>query len=431
MEDLQSLETEIISGISACNELGQLENLRVSEVGKKGRVSLLMRELGKMTAEEKKIFGPRLNGLKTRINDSIADQKTKLEQQELDRRLQSERVDITLPSTPEQCGSIHPVTQVMDEVTEIFTELGFSVAEGPEIEEDFYNFTALNIPPEHPARQMHDTFYFPEDENGNRKLLRTHTSPVQIRTMMAGPPPYRIIAPGRTYRCDSDATHTPMFHQVEALVIDRDIHMGHLKWCIEEFCARFFERDDIKIRFRPSYFPFTEPSAEVDIGCAFRDGEILIGEGDDWLEIMGCGMVNPRVLENVNLDPDEYQGFAFGMGLDRIAMLKWGIPDLRDFFAADLRWLKHYGFAALDIPSLSTRNKGTNAKPPHQTKKGGASHATPKEYGEKTDNRSREAEARATARPSQCEESQARAPAIEADLKKNDSSPQSNKKGEK
>jgi len=376
MEDLQSLETEIISGINACNDLGQLENLRISEVGKKGRVSLLMRELGRMTAEEKKTFGPKLNGLKTRITNSITDQKTKLEQQELNRRLQSERIDITLPSAPEQCGSIHPVTQVMDEVTEIFTELGFSVAEGPEIEEDFYNFTALNIPPEHPARQMHDTFYFPEDENGNRKLLRTHTSPVQIRTMMAGPPPYRIIAPGRTYRCDSDATHTPMFHQVEALVIDRNIHMGHLKWCIEEFCARFFERDDIKIRFRPSYFPFTEPSAEVDIGCAFRDGEILIGEGNDWLEIMGCGMVNPRVLENVNLDPDEYQGFAFGMGLDRIAMLKWGIPDLRDFFAADLRWLKHYGFAALDIPSLSTRNKDTRAKPPIRQKGGGASHAS-------------------------------------------------------
>ncbi len=356
MEDLQELENEIVAAITACDNLPRLEEIRVSEVGKKGRVSLLMRELGSMTPEEKKAFGPKLNGLKTLIMQAITDHKAQLEDQELNRRLQSERVDITLPSVDENAGSIHPITQVMDQVTEIFTELGFSVVEGPEIEEDFYNFTALNIPEEHPARQMHDTFYFPEDADGNRKVLRTHTSPVQIRTMLSGPPPYRIIAPGRTYRCDSDATHTPMFHQLEALVIDKDIHMGHLKWCIEEFCRKFFELDDVKIRFRPSYFPFTEPSAEVDIGCAFKDGEILIGEGDDWLEIMGCGMVNDRVLENVNLDPGEYQGFAFGMGLDRIAMLKWGIPDLRDFFAADLRWLKHYGFAALDIPSLSTQN---------------------------------------------------------------------------
>ena len=356
MEDLQELENEIVAAITACDNLSDLEDLRVSLVGKKGRVSLLMRNLGQMSPEEKKENGPKLNDLKNQTMQAITDHKAQLEDQELNRRLQSERVDITLPSVDENAGSIHPITQVMDQVTEIFTELGFSVVEGPEIEEDFYNFTALNIPEEHPARQMHDTFYFPEDADGNRKVLRTHTSPVQIRTMLSGPPPYRIIAPGRTYRCDSDATHTPMFHQVEALVIDKDIHMGHLKWCIEEFCRKFFELDDVKIRFRPSYFPFTEPSAEVDIGCAFKDGEILIGDGDDWLEIMGCGMVNDRVLENVNLDPGEYQGFAFGMGLDRIAMLKWGIPDLRDFFAADLRWLKHYGFAALDIPSLSTQN---------------------------------------------------------------------------
>jgi len=355
MEDLQTLETEISAAIEACENLDLLDDIRVKELGKKGRVSLLMRGLGQMTPEERQSFGPKLNGLKTSLNDAITARKQTLENIELDKRLQSERVDISLPTMPGGNGSIHPITQVIDEVTEIFTELGFSVAEGPEIEEDFYNFTALNIPPEHPARQMHDTFYLPEDEDGKRKVLRTHTSPVQIRTMMSGPPPYRIIAPGRTYRCDSDATHTPMFHQVEALVIDKDIHMGHLKWCIEEFCRQYFELDDVKIRFRPSYFPFTEPSAEVDIGCAFKDGEILIGEGDDWLEIMGCGMVNPRVLENVNLDPNEVQGFAFGMGLDRIAMLKYGIPDLRDFFAADLRWLKHYGFAALDIPGLSTR----------------------------------------------------------------------------
>lgn len=361
MEDLQILETEITAEIKAAGDMASLEDIRIATLGKKGRVSLMMRELGKMSVEEKKEFGPRFNGLKVRLNDGLADRKNELEEMALNERLASERIDITLPTAPNMQGSIHPITQVMDEVTEIFTELGFSVAEGPEIEEDFYNFTALNIPEEHPARQMHDTFYLPENEDGKRKLLRTHTSPVQIRTMLEGPPPYRIIAPGRTYRCDSDATHTPMFHQVEALVIDKDIHMGHLKWSIEEFCRRFFELDNVKIRFRPSYFPFTEPSAEVDIGCTFKDGEIIIGQGDDWLEIMGCGMVNDRVLENVNLDPSEYQGFAFGMGLDRIAMLKWGIPDLRDFFAADLRWLKHYGFAALDIPSLSTHGKKTDS----------------------------------------------------------------------
>lgn len=355
MEDLQTLETEITANLADATDLDAVENIRIAELGKKGRVSLLMRELGKMSPDEKKKFGPKLNQLKNLLNDAVHSRKNTLEIEQLNLKLQSESVDITLSAAEADPGSIHPITQVMDEVTEIFTEMGFSVAEGPEIEEDFYNFTALNIPEEHPARQMHDTFYFPEDKDGNRKVLRTHTSPMQIRTMLQGDPPYRIIAPGRTYRNDSDATHTPMFHQVEALVIDKNIHMGHLKWCIEEFCKKFYERDDIKIRFRPSYFPFTEPSAEVDIGCSFKDDEILIGEGEDWLEIMGCGMVNERVLENVNLDPAEYQGFAFGLGLDRAAMLKWGIPDLRDFFAADLRWLKHYGFSALDIPSLSTR----------------------------------------------------------------------------
>jgi phenylalanyl-tRNA synthetase alpha chain len=356
MQDLLSLKTEIIANITAAVDLDAVEAIRIAELGKKGRVSLLMRELGKMTPDEKKEFGPKLNQLKNVLNNAILSRKDELEMQELNKKLAQERVDITLNKAASGNGSIHPITQVVDEVTEIFTEMGFSVAEGPEIEEDFYNFSALNIPESHPARQMHDTFYFPEDEEGNRKVLRTHTSPVQIRTMMSDEPPYRIIAPGRTYRNDSDATHTPMFHQVEALVIDKNIHMGHLKWCIEEFCRKFFEIDDVKIRFRPSYFPFTEPSAEVDIGCSFKNGEVLIGEGDDWLEIMGCGMVNERVLENVNLDPKEYQGFAFGLGLDRISMLKWGIPDLRDFFAADMRWLKHYGFQALDIPSLSTRS---------------------------------------------------------------------------
>ena len=356
MQDLQSLETEITAKLAVATSVGDVENIRIAELGKKGRVSLLMRELGKMTPEEKNEFGPKLNQLKNTLNAAVINRKNTLEEETLNIKLQSEGVDISLSAGSGDNGSIHPITQVLDEVTEIFTEMGFSVAEGPEIEEDFYNFTALNIPEEHPARQMHDTFYFPEDDEGNRKVLRTHTSPMQIRTMLEGEPPYRIIAPGRTYRNDSDATHTPMFHQVEALVIDKNIHMGHLKWCIEEFCKKFYERDDIKIRFRPSYFPFTEPSAEVDIGCSFKDGEILIGEGDDWLEIMGCGMVNERVLENVNLDPKEYQGFAFGLGLDRAAMLKWGIPDLREFFTSDLRWLKHYGFQALDIPSLSTRN---------------------------------------------------------------------------
>ena len=355
MQDLQTLETEITANLAAATDLDLVEAIRIAELGKKGRVSTLMRELGKMTPDEKKEFGPKLNQLKNTLNDAVLSRKDALEKEALNQKLSEERVDITLSKAIAERGSIHPITQVIDEATEIFTEMGFSVAEGPEIEEDFHNFSALNIPESHPARQMHDTFYFPEDEEGNRKVLRTHTSPVQIRTMMGGEPPYRIIAPGRTYRNDSDATHTPMFHQVEALVIDKDIHMGHLKWCIEEFCRKFFEIGDVKIRFRPSYFPFTEPSAEVDIGCTFKNGEVLIGEGDDWLEIMGCGMVNERVLENVNLDPTEYQGFAFGMGLDRISMLKWGIPDLRDFFAADLRWLKHYGFQSLDIPSLSTR----------------------------------------------------------------------------
>lgn len=362
MQDLNILESEISATVAKATDLETVENIRIAELGKKGRVSLMMRELGKMTADEKKIFGPKLNQLKNSLNNIIQDRKNTFEEEALNIKLKSESVDISLSAVGEKSGSIHPITQVMDEVTEIFTEMGFSVAEGPEIEEDFYNFTALNIPPEHPARQMHDTFYFPQDEEGKRKLLRTHTSPVQIRTMMQGEPPYRIIAPGRTYRNDSDATHTPMFHQVEALVIDKNIHMGHLKWAIEEFARKFFEIDNVKIRFRPSYFPFTEPSAEVDIGCSFKDGEIRIGEGDDWLEIMGCGMVNDRVLENVNLDPKVYQGFAFGLGLDRIAMLKWGIPDLRDFFAADLRWLKHYGFQALDIPSLSTRASTIKAR---------------------------------------------------------------------
>ena len=270
----------------------------------------------------------------------------------LEARLAAERVDVTLPARPEPQGRIHPVSQVLDEIVAIFGDMGFAIAEGPDIEDDFHNFTALNIPPEHPARQEHDTFYFAPGPDGERKLLRTHTSPVQVRTMQATRPPLRLIAPGRTYRCDSDMTHTPMFHQVEGLVVDRSTHMGHLKGCLSDFVRAFFEVEDVPVRFRPSYFPFTSPSAEMDIGCTRKDGELAIGVGDDWLEILGCGMVHPKVLASCGVDPDEYQGFAFGMGIDRIAMLKYGIGDLRGFFDADLRWLRHYGFAALDIPTL-------------------------------------------------------------------------------
>jgi phenylalanyl-tRNA synthetase alpha chain len=294
-----------------------------------------------------------VNLLKDRVNDALAARRVALEEAALDLRLSAERLDVTLPARPESEGRIHPVSQVIDEITEIFAAMGFTVAEGPDIEDDFHNFTALNLPPEHPARQMHDTFYLPERPDGSRMLLRTHTSPVQIRTMQAKPPPHRIIVPGRTYRIDSDQTHTPMFHQVEGLVIDRDIHMGHLKGVLEAFARAFFEVDSVKMRFRPSFFPFTEPSMEVDIQCRRDKGEIRFGEGDDWLEILGCGMVHPNVLRNCGLNPDEYQGFAWGMGIDRIAMLKYGMNDLRAFFEADARWLAHYGFRPLDFPTLA------------------------------------------------------------------------------
>jgi len=313
-----------------------------------------MKSLGSMDPEQRKIMGPALNGLKNDIQAAITERQKALYAVALDARLQTEKLDVTLPLPPsaQEMGRIHPVSQVMDEIAAIFGDMGLSIAEGPDIEDDFHNFTALNIPAEHPARQMHDTFYFNEREDGSRLVLRTHTSPVQIRTMMSGPPPHRIVAPGRTYRCDSDQTHTPMFHQIEGLVIDKETHIGHLKWVLEEFCKTFFEVDSVKMRFRPSHFPFTEPSFEMDIGCARLGNEIRIGEGDDWLEILGCGMVHPSVLRNVDIDPDVYQGFAFGMGIDRLAMLKYGIPDLRAFFEADLRWLRHYGFVPLDIPTL-------------------------------------------------------------------------------
>ena len=355
MSELEKLEKETLSQIAAAEDAAALEGIRVSALGKKGTISELMKSLGQMSAQERRDTGALYNALRDRVAQALDERKNALGQSELTSRLAREKIDITLPvqSASFEEGRIHPVSQVMDEIIAIFNAMGFSVAEGPDIETDELNFSALNIPPEHPARQMHDTFYFnAQDENGHRFLLRTHTSPVQIRTMRAGPPPHRIIVPGRTYRCDSDQTHTPMFHQVEGLVIDRDIHMGHLKWVLQEFARTFFELENVEMRFRPSYFPFTEPSAEVDIRCARSGQEIRIGEGEDWLEVLGCGMVHPKVLQNCGLDPDEWQGFAFGVGVDRLAMLKYGMPDLRTFFDADLRWLKHYGFAALDIPSL-------------------------------------------------------------------------------
>jgi phenylalanyl-tRNA synthetase alpha chain len=308
-----------------------------------------------MTPEERQVMGPALNGLRDRVTQAIAARRAVLKEAELTTRLEAERVDVTLPLRPSplEAGRIHPVSQVIDEITAIFADMGFKVAEGPDIETDYYNFTALNFPVGHPAREMHDTFFFNPRPDGERMLLRTHTSPVQIRTMETEKPPIRVVIPGRTYRMDSDQTHTPMFHQVEGLVIDKGSHLGHLKWILQEFCKAFFEVDNVKMRFRPSFFPFTEPSLEVDIQCRRDKGEVRFGEGDDWMEILGCGMVHPNVLRNCGLDPDEYQGFAWGLGIDRIAMLKYGMPDLRAFFDADIRWLRHYGFRPLDMPTLA------------------------------------------------------------------------------
>lgn len=353
MEDLDALEEESRAAIAAAADVAALEQARVAALGRKSRLTRALKGLGDLDANARKEAGARLNRIKAALADAVDARREALEREALDRRLSAERLDVTLPPRPEAEGTLHPIGRVLDEMIAIFADMGFRVAEGPDIEDDFHNFTALNIPPEHPARQMHDTFYLEAERDGAPLLLRTHTSPVQIRHMRAASPPYRIIAPGRTFRRDSDMTHTPMFHQVEGLAIDRDIHMGHLKGCLEEFARVMFEDDDLRMRFRPSHFPFTEPSAEVDIGCSRRDGELRIGEGDDWLEILGCGMVHPNVLENVGLDPDEWQGFAFGMGIDRIAMLKYGIPDLRAFFECDLRWLRHYGFAPFDVPTLA------------------------------------------------------------------------------
>jgi phenylalanyl-tRNA synthetase alpha chain len=391
LEDASRLEKKWLEAVAAASGLDALEAVRVEALGKKGEISGLMKGLGALTPDERKSAGAKLNQLKDAVAAAIEARKSQLAEAAIDARLQRERLDMTLPVGTGPQGRLHPISQTIDEIIAIFGEMGFKFAEGPDIEEDFYNFTALNIPPDHPARQMHDTFYLgasgsgrptnasvrgasgdgrpanpvalgaeerkygkaatPTDLEG-RKLLRTHTSPVQIRYMKTHKPPLRIIAPGRTYRCDSDMTHTPMFHQVEGLVIDEKTHMGHLKGCLTEFCRAFFGVSDLPLRFRPSFFPFTEPSAEVDIGCSRKGGELKLGNYGDWLEILGCGMVHPKVLELGGVDPARYQGFAFGMGIERIAMLKYGIPDLRTFFEADARWLAHYGFQPLDVPSL-------------------------------------------------------------------------------
>jgi len=380
-DDLSALKDELTAAASGAADLAALEEVRVRALGKKGAITERMKGLGAMEPDARKAAGQALNAIRDAVNAAIEARKGALEDAELDRRLATETIDITLPVRPEREGRIHPISQTIDEVVSIFGEMGFTVAEGPDIEKDWYNFTALNIPPDHPARQMHDTFYLAatdggrptnpavgggaaagggegavssgDDKDAGGWLLRTHTSPVQVRYMEVVEPPIRILVPGRTYRCDSDLTHTPMFHQFEGLVVDETTHMGHLKGCLIEFCRAYFEVDDVPVRFRPSHFPFTEPSAELDIGCSHTRDGIKIGEGDDWLEILGCGMVHPKVLANCGIDPERYQGFAFGMGTERIAMLKYGIPDLRTFFDADLRWLRHYGFVPLEVPSLT------------------------------------------------------------------------------
>ncbi len=359
MSDIHDLSARLTADIGAAIDLDALETVRIAALGKAGSVSALLKTLGSMSPEERQKQGPIINALRESVTSAIAAKKAALDTEALNARLATESLDMTLPAPEAPRGSIHPVSQVMDELAEIFADMGFAVAEGPEIEGDWHNFTALNIPPAHPSRAMHDTFYFDRaDADGNKMLLRTHTSPVQIRTMTSQLPPIRIIAPGRVYRSDSDATHTPMFHQIEGLVIDKGIHLGHLKWTLETFLKAFFEREDITIRMRPSYFPFTEPSAEIDIGYTLVKGKREIGgtEGDagfGWMEVLGSGMVHPRVIANCGLDPDVWQGFAFGTGVDRLAMLKYGMDDLRAFFDGDVRWLGHYGFGALDVPTLS------------------------------------------------------------------------------
>ncbi len=348
------LEEDLLRQVDTAPDEAALESLRVGALGKKGTISELLKTLGGMSPEERRVQSPLINGLRDSVQAAIASRRAALAEAALDARLAAERIDVTLPVRPgpEVTGRIHPISQVIDEITAIFADMGFRVADGPDIETDELNFTALNFPVGHPAREMHDTFFLQPDHLGRRKVLRTHTSPVQIRTMRTQAPPIRVVIPGRTYRHDSDQTHTPMFHQLEGLVIDDRANIAHMRWVLEEFCRAFFEVDEVTMRFRPSFFPFTEPSAEVDIQCSRRGDEIRFGEGDDWLEILGCGMVHPNVLRNCGLDPDRVQGFAWGMGIDRIAMLKYGMPDLRAFFEADVRWLQHYGFRPLDLPTL-------------------------------------------------------------------------------
>ena len=357
--DYAATGQQALSRIEGATDLETVEALRVEFLGKQGSISGLLKTLGKMSPDERKVEGPKIHGLRESVADALAARKDALEAAALDARLAAETIDLSLPAPEAPKGTVHPVSQVMDELAEIFADMGFAVATGPEIEDDWHNFTALNMPESHPARAMHDTFYFPDRDAQEREMvLRTHTSPVQIRTMLAESAPLRIIAPGRVYRSDSDATHTPMFHQIEALVIDKDIHLGHLKWTLETFLKAYFERDDIVLRLRPSYFPFTEPSVEVDVGYANEGGRRVVGGSGDapghaWMEVLGSGMVNRRVIEAGGLDPDEWQGFAFGVGVDRLAMLKYGMDDLRAFFDGDVRWLSHYGFSALDVPTLS------------------------------------------------------------------------------
>ncbi len=355
MNDLETILAETARAIDGATTEPELEAVRIAAFGKKGAISALLATLGKLDPDERKTRGAAINALKDEVTQALAARRAVLKSAALTAQLEREAVDVTLPVRLPgvETGRIHPISQVMDEIVAIFADMGFSVAEGPDIESDDYNFTKLNFPPGHPAREMHDTFFLAPDAQGERKLLRTHTSPVQVRTMLKQKPPIRIICPGRTYRRDADQTHTPMFHQVEGLVVDEGATLANLKWVLEEFCKAFFEAPRIGMRFRPSFFPFTSPSLEVDIQCRRSGGEIRFGEGDDWLEVLGCGMVHPNVLSNCGIDPEAYQGFAWGMGIDRVAMLKYGLPDLRDFFDADLRWINHYGFKPLDIPTLA------------------------------------------------------------------------------
>lgn len=357
MDTLQSLKDELCGLVGAANDLQSLEDVRVSALGKKGRITAMMKTLGSLAPDERKERGQALNVLKNEIAELIETQHRALKKQEMSDKLARESIDVSLSTRPERKGCLHPITQTTNELISIFAAMGFTAELGPDLEDDFHNFTALNFPPEHPAREMHDTFYLPDvpgkEGDETKRLLRTHTSTVQIRAMMNNKPPFKIVVPGRVYRSDYDITHTPVFHQFEGLYIDKDIHMGHLKGCLTDFCRAFFKKDDLPVRFRPSYFPFTEPSAEMDIGCSRKGGGLSIGAGDDWLEILGCGMVHPNVLKNCGIDPDEYQGFAFGLGIERIAMLKYGIPDLRTFFEGDTRWLSHYGFDPLEEPNTA------------------------------------------------------------------------------